>query len=94
MGQGLPTDPRGISANDNHTVLPAKLLCCPESSHRVEKVFLWLLQGTHLSQLLGVVLCCLLHGKLRVNGDHLAVRDGQLGEQVGLWHMDRQSHQQ
>lgn len=55
---------------------------------------LQLLRRTHLSQLLGIVLSCFLHGQLGVNGDHLAVGDRQPGEQVGLKQTEAQHHQQ
>lgn len=35
---GLPTDPRGVSVIDNHTVLPAELLCRPGSGHCMDEV--------------------------------------------------------
>lgn len=63
---------------------PAGLLPRPGNDRRVDEVSLQQPQRTHLSQLLGVVLGGLLHGQLGVDGDHLAVGDGQPGEQVGL----------
>ena len=50
----------------------------------MDDVSLQRLQRAHLSQLLGVVLSRLLHRQRRVDGDHLAVEDRELGEQVGL----------
>lgn len=60
----------------------------------MDEVSLQQLQGAHLSQLLGVVLSGLLHRQRGVDGDHLAVEDRELGEQVGLQWTDAQCDQQ
>lgn len=60
----------------------------------MDDVSLQRLQRAHLSQLLGVVLSRLLHRQRRVDGDHLAVEDRELGEQVGLQWTEAQCHQQ
>lgn len=60
----------------------------------MDEVFLQRLQGAHLSQLLGIVFSRLLHRQLGVDGDHLAVEDRELGEQVGLQRTEAQCHQQ
>lgn len=43
-----------------------------------------LLLETHLPQLLSIVLRCRLHRQLGIDGDDLAVRDWQFGQQVRL----------
>ena len=60
----------------------------------MDEVFLQRLQEAHLSQLLGIVLSRLLNGQLGVDGDHLAVEDRELGEQVGLQRTEAQCRQQ
>lgn len=35
---GLPTNPRGISASDDHVVPPTRLLCQPGSGHLIDEV--------------------------------------------------------
>ena len=76
------------------TQSPVGLLHHSGRAHWVDEVSLQRLQRTHLSQLLGVVLSCLLHRQRRVDGDHLAVEDRELGKQVGLQRTEARCHQQ